>query len=67
MGTTGNGVGSTTREAQHAREVACSRCGRVVKYPREWVMADNGTIICASCYQEIFFRHISDYSMEVFD
>jgi formylmethanofuran dehydrogenase subunit E len=47
--------------------VTCSTCGKVLRRPQEWVKGANGTIICATCYQEILFPNIKPHAMEVFD
>jgi formylmethanofuran dehydrogenase subunit E len=57
----------TTNGGVHEEMVACSRCGCLVKYPRDCVRGENGTIICKSCYREILFPHLNDHSMELFD
>lgn len=67
MGAKEHSIESTPEEAVYAGKVTCSKCGRAVKYPREWIIGDNGTIICASCYQELLFPNIKEYSMEMFD
>ena len=45
METTQNDTESTPEEAVHEGKVRCSTCDRVVKYPREWIIGENGTII----------------------
>ena len=67
METTQNGTESTPEEAVHEEKVRCSTCGRVVKYPRGWIIGNNGTTVCASCYQELLFPNIKEYSMETFN
>jgi formylmethanofuran dehydrogenase subunit E len=57
----------TAKGAVHEGEMTCSKCGGVVKHPQDYVMGENGTIICKSCYREILFPHINDCSMELFD
>ena len=61
------GIESTTNGSAYGHAVSCSKCGQPLRHPYEWVMGENGTIICATCYQEILFPNINYYSMEVFD
>jgi formylmethanofuran dehydrogenase subunit E len=47
--------------------VACSRCGRVLRSFREWIMDDAGAVFCVSCYKDRLFPRINDYYTEMFD
>jgi hypothetical protein len=60
-------IRSTTNESAQKEAVACSKCGQLLKHPHEWVRGENGTIICATCYQEILFPNVNYHSMEAFD
>ncbi len=61
------GIESTTNGSVQEEAVTCSKCGQLLRHTHEWVRGENGTIICATCYQEILFPNINDHSMEVFD
>jgi len=61
------GITSTANESSQEKAVACSKCGQLLRKPQEWVRGADGTIICATCYQEILFPNINYHAMELFD
>jgi uncharacterized Zn-finger protein len=61
------GIESTTNGSVQGDAFICSKCGQLLRHPHEWVMGENGTIICATCYKELLFPNINDHSMELFD
>jgi formylmethanofuran dehydrogenase subunit E len=60
-------ITSPAAESVQEQTVTCSRCGHLLRHPSEWIRGENGTIICARCYQEILFPNTHFYAMEVFD
>ena len=60
-------IDTVTHGSVQKETVICSKCGRLMRHPHEWVKGENSMIICAMCYQEILFPNIDDHSMELFD
>lgn len=62
-----NNEGTSAKDSLHVEEVTCSKCGRVLKSPREWITGEKGTVYCAFCYQDLLYPNINDYSKEILD
>lgn len=67
METEKTGIERNTKQKQKDGAVACSRCGRVLRSFREWIMDDTGAVFCVSCYQDRLFPRFNDYHTELFD
>ena len=62
-----NGIEPPVDEALKVGKVKCSKCGRELKPPRDWIKVDNDIILCGSCYQNFLYPLINDSHMETFD
>jgi len=67
METTKKAIALTAITENHKGEATCSRCNHLLKHPHEYLLGENGTIICESCYRELLCPQTKDYKTELLD